>query len=546
MTPLITVNRFPTIRAIGARPTGRAALLAALLFAGSVEAGGAAEIELTPLQERGKQIYTSGTSPNKNKLKALIGNPSIEVAASLMACVNCHGETGLGNPEGGVVPSNLQWAELTKPYTLEARKGRLRGPYSVSRLKLAIAMGTDSSGNELEAAMPRYRMSPEDMDALIDYLKVLGTDHDDGISENSVTIGVVLAPTRQLRSMHDSVRAIIDAAFAPINAEGGIFGRRIEVRFFNAPADPARRGPFYKALLDDQKLFALLSCFTVGAEKEADELTRSKKIPMLDAQTLFPDVSYPLNRYIFHLAPGIEGEAIALLQHLQGMTAAGSKRVAIVYPDRDQLAAVAAALAKRAANSVGPKIVKLPISSARMNVSSIAAELGKTKVDAVLLLGFSPQIAELAQRLEAWPEPPAILLPISQVPRDVFRLPAAFDRRIFVSFSRLPVPTNRAAREQFQRMAREYRIPAGNKSAQFAALSACHLLIDGLRAAGSEPSREKLIQHLEKRHRFETGFTEPMTFSPNRRIGANGAFILSVDLKNRTFLPPDKWIEITP
>jgi len=36
-----------------------------------------------------------------------------------------------------------------------------------------------------------------------------------------------------------------------------------------------------------------------------------------------------------------------------------------------------------------------------------------------------------------------------------------------------------------------------------------------------------------------------LSFGPNRRIGARGAYVVAVDLKNKQLTPASAWIELT-
>jgi hypothetical protein len=57
-------------------------------------------------------------------------------------------------------------------------------------------------------------------------------------------------------------------------------------------------------------------------------------------------------------------------------------------------------------------------------------------------------------------------------------------------------------------------------------------------------SRERLIQALEGFYNYQTGLTPPITYGPNRRIGAMGAYIVMVDLKEKKFVPVSGWVAI--
>jgi hypothetical protein len=65
-----------------------------------------------------------------------------------------------------------------------------------------------------------------------------------------------------------------------------------------------------------------------------------------------------------------------------------------------------------------------------------------------------------------------------------------------------------------------------------------------LKRAGKDVSREKLIQVLEGLYEFRTGLTPAITYGPNRRIGAMGAYVVTIDLKKQQFVPVGGWINL--
>ena len=85
----------------------------------------------------------------QRKYTYIYGNGGVEVSASVLPCRSCNGVDGRGKPEGGVTPSDLTWAALTKPYGVDHPSGRRHPPYTEALLKRAITMGLDSAGNEL-------------------------------------------------------------------------------------------------------------------------------------------------------------------------------------------------------------------------------------------------------------------------------------------------------------------------------------------------------------------------------------------------------------
>ena len=206
-----------------------------LLFArGSADflvsvASASAQVPLTASESRGKQLYFQGTSALGTEIIASLGEMDLEVPGGTLACAGCHGRNGVGQTEGGVDPLNLNWEALTKAYT--HADGRRRPAYDERSLELAITRGTDPAGRKLLNVMPRYRMSREDVADLIAYLKRVGTDFDPGLSESKIVIGGAVPATGTLAPMGQAVKAVITAYFDELNSRGGIYGRRIELKF---------------------------------------------------------------------------------------------------------------------------------------------------------------------------------------------------------------------------------------------------------------------------------------------------------------------------
>jgi hypothetical protein len=78
--------------------------------------------------------------------------------------------------------------------------------------------------------------------------------------------------------------------------------------------------------------------------------------------------------------------------------------------------------------------------------------------------------------------------------------------------------------------------------AQVSAYTAAVVLTEGLRRTGRQVSRKKLLGHLERLYDFEAGLVPPLSYGPNQRVGAPGAYIVTVDLEARSFRPVSGWM----
>ena len=55
------------------------------------------------------------------------------------------------------------------------------------------------------------------------------------------------------------------------------------------------------------------------------------------------------------------------------------------------------------------------------------------------------------------------------------------------------------------------------------------MLIEALKRAGRDLSREGLVDQLESFRGFATAYAPPLTFGPARRLGAWGAYVVRVE-----------------
>jgi hypothetical protein len=145
--------------------------------------------------------------------------------------------------------------------------------------------------------------------------------------------------------------------------------------------------------------------------------------------------------------------------------------------------------------------------------------------------------ANVLRTLARSPNPPVCLIPGSTFTPEIFDLPASLEGRVIGSFATLPSDSTAEARAEYRSLAEANHLTGEFRPYQFRALAAAHVLVEGLRRAGRDVSRDKLIETLERLYEFPTGFTQPVSFGPNRRVGGAGARLVRVDLRRKELMP---------
>ena len=515
--------------------------LASFASFASFTSAATAQQPLNAQELRGKQIYTRGTSASGKEILAYVGDSSIEVPGSVMPCANCHGLSGQGKTEGGITPSNITWEALTKPYGVTHASGRKHPPYTDRGLELAITRGVDPAGNKLPNTMPRFQMSKPDLDDLIVYLKRLGTDLDPGITDQKIVIGTAIPNTGPLAELGQAVRDVLTAVFAETNAQGGVYNRQLELKSVASETRNITRADVER-LIKTEKVFALVGPLIAGAESEVVPLIAEQQVPLIGPLTLDPRVGSPLNRQIFYILSGNAGQAQALVSFMARKPESKSLAIGIVHAPNDLNSNIIQGIKDEAQKDGLPAPQTFP--SGNVAAADMVARLKQANISAVFFLGSAAELQLLLTEGGKVNWFPQIFLQSGGADAGLFAAPAGFDRKIFLTFPSAPSDVKDDAAKEFRAVAEKYKLPQKHIAAQINTYGAAKILLEALKRAGKDLSREKLIQTLEGFYEYQTGLLPPITYGPNRRIGAMGAYIVTVDLKEKRFVPASDWVGI--
>jgi ABC-type branched-subunit amino acid transport system substrate-binding protein len=503
---------------------------------------------LTIAERRGQQIYRRGTDSSGQSVTAVLGDSGVELPAPAVACINCHGRDGLGKTEGGVTASALAWEALTRPYSVPTRTRRNRPPYTEALFARALSLGLDSVGNKLHDAMPRYRMTREQITDLIAYLKKLGKDLDPGLSDTSITIGTTLITDGRFREMSQSVRAALAAYFDDINRRGGVFNRRIVLQPVESSESQDERVKAFREAIERNQLFAFTSAFMAGRDEQLASLVREKEIPLIGAFTLNPQVGLPLNQYAFYIYPGLVNQAQALAvfaieKYMSEKHSPAQPRAAIVCTDERPARDGAEAINRLLREYGWNQIEETRQAREQFDAASLVQKLREKSPELVfMMVEGESQIAFIQQaRKMNWN--PLYFIPGQIAAREILESPAGMGAQVFLSLPTLPSDQTEDGAAEYQKLAESYRLPPVHRASQLTALASAKILVEALKRAGRDVSRAKLIEALEGLYQFKTGFTPSITFNPNRRVGSLGAYIVAIDAEGRGPTPVSRFIE---
>jgi len=522
-TPRITSEAlFRTARRLGAAAIGLG--LAAVLNAGPARAG-------ADTDELGRRIFLEGRNARGEPIRAVLGVQGLALTGAPVACGNCHGADGRGRPEGGVVPPDITWDELTKPYGHVRPGGRRHGPFDERSFALSVTEGIDPDGQRIDGAMPRYSLSRSEMDALIAYLQRLAQVRDPGIGENVLRLGTVLPSAGSAAELGGAVRAVLATYADEVNAQGGVHGRKLEIVV--VPDLAAARESFAK-----EPVFALVSPYGVGAERELAALAREQRLAVVAPLTLAAPADSPPQ--VFYLYPGL-AELARVLLDFAGRRADLKVQRLVAFADEP---AVAEALRIECRRRQCSGLDVLPAHSAAE--PGAVAELAHSGVEGIVFAGGNRELATLLRFADRLGWRPAIYVPGAAASRALIGAPAAFSGKLFVAYpTRGEQQAGTAAAEAFEQLREKHALGKSHAAAQGFAYAAMSIAIEALRQSGRDLSRERFLRAIEGLHRFDAGPTPPVSYGPGRRVGALGGYVLAVE-PGKGFRTVSGWITLEP
>lgn len=481
----------------------------------------------------GRRIYLEGRNANDEPVRALVGVQGTALSGAAIACGNCHGADGRGRPEGGVVPPDITWEELTKPYGHVRAGGRRHGPYGERSFARAVAEGLDPDGQRIDGTMPRYSLSVSEMAALTEYLKRLAQQRDPGVADATLRLGTILPDNGATAELGAAMRALLHAYVGDVNERGGIHGRRLELEVAADLAQARQR-------FAQRPVFALVSPYGVGQEAELARFASEQRLGVIAPFTL--SVASDFSLQTFYLYAGVADLARVLLD-FAGRKGDLKTQLLAAFLD-DAQTGVVEALQSECRRRQCARLEILPAHSAAD--PGAVARLAHIGIQAVIFGGTDRELSALLGFADRLGWRPAIYTPGSRAVRAMFAAPAAFQGLLYVAYPmRGDLQSGSPAAAAFEKLRAARSLGAAHAAAQGFAYAAMSITLEALRQAGRDVSRERFARAVEGLHRFDAGPTPPVSYGPARRVGALGGYVVAVD-PHKGFRPVSDWIGLEP
>ena len=210
------------------------------------------------------------------------------------------------------------------------------------------------------------------------------TAHAQGVSADTILIGQSAALTGPAEALGREMKAGAQAYFDTVNKVGGINGRKIKLISLDDGYEPERAKANTEKLINEEKVLALFAYVGTPTSNAALPIFTKAKVPFIGAFTGAQSLREPFNRYIFNVRASYFDETEDIVRH---MTSVGISRIAVFYQNdgygQAGLAGIERAMKKRNLELVGKATVE------RNSVDVINAVNVLSKVNATAIVQIS-------------------------------------------------------------------------------------------------------------------------------------------------------------
>lgn len=221
---------------------------------------------------------------------------------------------------------------------------------------------------------------------------------ENGVTDSTILIGQTIGLTgtvaAPVKEMNQGAKAYIDS----VNRQGGVNGRKIELRILDDGFVPKKAAANAEQLIKQDHVFALFQTRGTPHTEAVVPILAASGVPLVAPSTGAVIFHAPVNRLIFNVRAKYQDEVIKGIEHF---TTLGYQQIGLLHVDdsfgRDGLAGFEKGMAAR---KLTPTIIA-SFARDKPDVAATAAELIKANPKALIIVSSSKNTVDVIKAIRA-------------------------------------------------------------------------------------------------------------------------------------------------
>jgi ABC-type branched-subunit amino acid transport system substrate-binding protein len=365
-----------------------------------------------------------------------------------------------------------------------------------------------------------------------------------GVTENEILIGSCSALEGPSHFLGTETVTGAKAYFDMVNDAGGVDGRKLKLISYDDSYDPAKTEACFNRLME-QKVFAL--GFFVGTPTAVKyiPMAESNKIPLVGLFTGAQTLYVPLRHWIVNVRASYFDETREQIDGMWG--ALGYKKIGVIYPE-DAFGAAVLEGVKAALKTHGAE--PIAVASYQRQTAQVGGAIDTVraaKPDAVVVVGPANTVAPILKQSHAKGWKP-LFLTVSFVGTDDLIAEAGADSDGVVITQVVPpyYLTENKTVALYRRTLTKYYPSAQPNFVSLEGFVDAMVLVEGLKKAGKELTREGLIRGIESIHEHDLGLGPQLKLSYSAKEHKGLDHVIPTVVRGGRAVPFTDWSTAAP
>lgn len=340
-----------------------------------------------------------------------------------------------------------------------------------------------------------------------------------GVTADTILIGQsapMSGPASQLgQQMNQGAKLYFNA----VNAAGGVNGRKIELKVLDDFYEPDATARNTKTLIDNTKVFALFGYVGTPTSLAALKLATPAGVPFFAPYSGAMALREPFARNVFHVRASYNDETAAIVQQIR---TTGLKRIAVIYNEDAYGKAGLDGVQRALGTAAGQGVTLAAQASVPRNTADVKSAVGTVlaqKPEAIVVISAYQTVAALVKSAQEQGYAGQFYNVSFVGTKALANTLGKAGGGVIIS-QVMPYPYSGASPlvRDYQKLLKADGISDFDYGS-IEGYIAARVFVEGLKRAGHDLTREKLITALESMGNYDVGGFN-VNFSPSNHVGS--------------------------
>ena len=341
-------------------------------------------------------------------------------------------------------------------------------------------------------------------------------------AQDAVKVGMSGPFSGGLSLLGQSVRDGVEVAFAEINEQGGVGGRKLQFIAEDDGYEPMRTIASARKLVEQDKVVALLAVTGTAPSAALLPFVTDSKTPMLFPYAFSHSLTTPLKRDVFTTLPEVRVQMMVLANYI--LTELKHTKVAAIYQNDDFGQDAVAGLDERFGRDKIP-LTKLPFDRGTTNFSGVVAQAKEAGVQHVVFLGIPKDAALVMREANNLGWKPQFSGHNELGDPQTFQLA---EGAIAIAVME-PLDSDKPAVKAFIAAQSKYKPNTKPTTYSMHGYQSGKILAEVLKRSGGKTDEPSIVSALESLKAFDTGLMAPISFSADQHAGSLAGAIMKAE-----------------